>query len=240
MPCPNEDSIIAYLGGELDSIEEGELLEHMKCCEQCWQIARELLLIQHGLGEIARENPCPSREEVLAFAEGQLDPSREAGFQEHVTGCLACQIIVQNLEALDGEAAHEVLEGLKARARTGALAVVESFLPRTRRFFERLWDRAEEVSGELFTGKEAEYDAIAVREQVAGALGAGAVEPETVMALITVLSALTVANEMAHGGIENTEAALRTFIEDRARRLGAGEGLVKTLCESFPPVFLTP
>jgi anti-sigma factor RsiW len=239
MPCPKDEKIEAYLGGELDAQETADLLKHLKTCARCRKSAQQLISLRRALGAVVAEPPCPSKEEVLAYVQGSVTSSQKAALEEHLKGCLECRMTIADLRKVAETLSMTAQTDLAERAREAVRAIVIEVMPDPGKRFDRLWEHGEFIVAGLLSG-EGRWNAGVVRQQVAGALGAGAAEPASVMALIAILTGLAVVREMTSGKVPRDEASVRAAVRRHAQNLGAGRGLLTKLSEELPGTLLKP
>jgi len=238
MACSHEEKLIAYLGGELAPDEVPVLLTHVKTCDECWQAARELMFIRRGLDMLAEASPCPSREDIFAYTDNGLAGEEGAVVAAHLDMCYACRTLVQDLQSLGlGQEGRDDAD-VTHRAKAAALSVVEGFLPGTRRYFERLWQRARSVLEGEEDNAGAVWNARTLQGHVAGTLGAGAADPVSVTAFIALMTSLAVARDIKSSVVDRSEEAIKDAIQRRASGMGAGKGLIGKLCEILPGALL--
>ncbi len=239
MNCPDDEKLVAYVGGELDGDEVAEVLAHVRACPECRQAASELLALHRVLNVIAKERPCPSPEQMLAYLMHNLSPAGEESFKKHLHDCLTCRIMATDLEVVGDSGVVDLDPANQQKAKVAALAVAESILPSIGRRFERLWEQAMTVLPEIIGRKRIDWNASHTRRQVIGALGAGAAEPATIMSMVAILTSLAVAFDWQSGRLSKERDAIREAVKIRARELGAGKGLIKKLCQVVPESFLS-
>ena len=235
MPCPQDERLVAYLGGELDAEQIPDLLRHVRECRECQKAAEQLLQLREHLSLAFREARCPAREDILGFVQGTLDAARRAEVEKHIENCLSCIVLVSELEAIGRDEPGLQAMEIESKVKGILKAAFSGMLSAGEKTFDKLWVYADSIRAKTLEAAEAQLTSDAVRSHVAGALGAGAVEPSAVMALTGILTGMGVLGEVVRGEVSTETESLRKTIRQHSKALGAGTGLQRRLCEILPP-----
>ena len=238
MGCPEEEKVIAFLGGELGADETTSLLGHLKTCARCRKAAKELVGVHQAINGLAKVAACPSPKALAEYLAGTLLPERQRATALHVEACVLCRLALADLEALEQDLQGMELGELEHQVKTTTQALAATYLDVEARRFEKLWHHATAIiEGLLKTGGRAWTDRMA-SQHVVGALGAGTAEPATVATLTAILVGLSVARDVAGGAVPRDETAVREAVRQRAKQFGAKRGLMRALCEEIAPALL--
>ena len=238
MGCPEEEKLIAFLGGELGAEETTSLFGHLKTCALCRKAAKELIGVHQAINGLAKVAECPSPEALAEYLAGTLPPERQRATALHVEACVLCRLALVDLEALEQELQGMELGELEHEVKTATQALAASYLDVERRRFEKLWHYATAIIEDLLkTGGRVWTDRMA-SQHVVGAMGAGTVEPATVAAMTAILIGLAVARDVASGAVSREETAVRKAVRQRAKQFGAKRGLIRALCEEIAPALM--
>ena len=113
--CESTD-LLGYVEGNLKGEEAAEVKGHLQDCGDC---RTELVRIRAVLGagaSAAAELTCPSTEDLVSLASGEVDVSEEGALRAHIEGCAMC-----TKELKTARRSLERLEGITIRPEPVAL-----------------------------------------------------------------------------------------------------------------------
>jgi anti-sigma factor ChrR (cupin superfamily) len=141
MACPPRERLLAHIEGLESEVERSEMERHLHNCRSCSEEVAILMAITDALrGEAgtsaAPDTICSRSDELLAYADGALDPSVAAEFEEHLVHCRSCLRELADVWAMGGpdeadagpEAVAGVMRRLAEERRTVLVRISETTL----------------------------------------------------------------------------------------------------------------
>jgi len=145
MACPPRERLLAHIEGLESEVERAEMERHLDGCRCCSEEVAILTAITDVLrGTAARcadtGKICSKSDELLAYADGTLEPSVAAEFEEHLVGCRSCLRELADVWAMSGpeecdaspEAVARVVKRLAEERRTLLVRISEKTLTAVR------------------------------------------------------------------------------------------------------------
>lgn len=94
MTCPPHERLLAHVEGLDSDADRAELKGHLRDCRSCRDELAILVAVTRALRNTSALGPpdmaCSESDELLAYADGRLDPVRASEFEAHLVHCGSC------------------------------------------------------------------------------------------------------------------------------------------------------
>ncbi len=113
MVCPPRERLLAHIEGLESEVERAETERHLGDCASCLEEVASLAAITGVLRGAAAKSAdagavCSKSDELLAYADGRLEPSIAAEFEKHLIHCRSCLGELADLWAMSGPYEYDV------------------------------------------------------------------------------------------------------------------------------------
>ncbi len=238
MNCPLEEKILELLEGDLPKAEVQEILTHVKKCKDCSKRLAEFKFLQVGLSKVLAEKTCVSEDDLWEYHRGTLPEEKRQELKVHIESCLPCQALLADWAMAEKTANEFFAQNLvwEEKAWKAAREIIAGFAKEGLTLYEQLWQRVRELISQK--DQPATWNLAWVQNTVAGTLGAGAADPQAVMAMMTMLVAAMVAKDLEEGSIPADKTSIAQKARDYAQRIGAEKGLADHIQKVLPELLL--